>query len=63
MDEIEKIDAAYARFTVARKTSTGYSVKCTKGLWRVDAPSKTKAESEARYYFGQYFMDGEYDEE
>lgn len=56
------IDTAYKKFTSTKKTTTGYSVKCKKGFWRVDAKSKTIAEVQARHYFVQYYMDGEYDE-
>ena len=55
-----KIELMYKNWTIARKTKTGYTIKCKKGLWRVDAPSKRKAESEAMHYFAQYYADGEY---
>ena len=54
------MEEAYKIWTSTRKTKNGYTVKCKKGLWRVDAPSKRKAEQEARHYFAQYFTDGEY---
>ena len=54
-------DEAYKKFVITRKNNNGtYTVKCKKGLWRVDAPSKRKAEQEARHYFSQYLADGEY---
>jgi len=53
-------DEAYKTWTTKRKTKTGYTIKCKKGLWRVDAPSQRKAEQESHHYFAQYFADGEY---
>ena len=55
------IDEAYKKWVSTRKCRDGsYTIKCKKGLWRVDAPSKRKAEAEANHYFAQYFADGEY---
>ena len=53
-------EIAWTKHTSLVKTKTGYSAKCKKGLWRVDAPTKEQAEKEGRYYFSQYFLDGEY---
>ena len=52
--------ADYKKWTVRKKTKHGYMVKCRKGLWRVDAPTKEDAEREAQHYFALYFGDGEY---
>jgi hypothetical protein len=51
---------AYKKWTVSKKTKTGYMIKCKEGLWRVDAPTKELAEREAMHYFWQYYHDGEY---
>ena len=50
----------FRKWTSQRKTKSGFCIKCRKGLWRVDAPSKRKAIREAMNYFAQYFADGEY---
>ena len=42
------------------KTKSGYKIECRLGLWSVEAPTRSKAESEAYHYFGQYSRDGEY---
>ena len=57
MNEMEE---AYKRWTTTKTTKTGCTIKCVKGLWSVDAPSKKRAEKEARHYFAQYYADGEY---
>ena len=53
-------EIAWTKHVSLVKTKTGYSARCKKGLWRVDATTKAQAEKEGRYYFVQYFMDGEY---
>jgi hypothetical protein len=50
----------FRKHTSQRKTKHGFCVKCRKGLWRVDAPTKSKAIAEAMRYFAQYYADGEY---
>ena len=62
MAEVTMCDAeiAWTKHVSLVKTKTGYSARCKKGLWRVDATTKAQAEKEGRYYFVQYFMDGEY---
>jgi hypothetical protein len=52
---------AYKKWVSIRKNKTGYTIKCKKGLWRVDCQNKRRAEVEAKHYFAQYFSDGEYD--
>jgi len=42
------------------KTKNGYEIECKFGLWGVMAPTKKEAEKEAKYYFSQYKLDGEY---
>ena len=58
--EVFNYEKLFCKFTSQRKTKDGFCVKCKKGLWRVDAPSKRKALTEARRYFAQYYADGEY---
>ena len=62
MDEVtmREADEAWTKQVFLIKTKTGYSARCKKGMWRVDAPTKEQAEKEGRHYFAQYFMDGEY---
>lgn len=43
-----------------KKKKDGYAIECKLGLWGVDAPTKKEAENEAKYYFSQYKLDGEY---
>jgi len=44
-----------------KKTKSGYyEIECKLGLWSVMAPTKKEAEHEAKYYFSQYKLDGEY---
>ena len=54
------MDEAYKKWTVRRKSKHGYIVRCKKGLWGVEAPTKEESEREARHYFALYFGDGEY---
>lgn len=43
------------------KTKNGnYHISCKLGLWGVSASTKERAEEEAKYYFSQYKLDGEY---
>ncbi len=37
-----------------------YKIECKFGLWSVQAPTKQEAEQEAKHYFEQYKLDGEY---
>jgi len=39
-----------------------YAVNCKKGLWGVTASTREEVMREARHYFIQYYMDGEYDD-
>lgn len=43
-----------------QKLSNSYEIECKLGLWYVSAPTKKQAEQEAKYYFSQYKLDGEY---
>ena len=42
------------------KLTDTYEIECKLGLWYVSAPTKKEAVQEAKYYFGQYKLDGEY---
>lgn len=53
----------FDRDTITSDESHGYtSIRCRKGLWRVDAPTLRQALAEARRYHAQYLADGEYDD-
>lgn len=54
------MENAFKTWTTTRKTKHGYSIRCKKGFWGVDASTREEAEREAKYYFAQYFADGEY---
>lgn len=54
---------AFNKWTTTRKTKSGYSVTCKKGLWSIHAPSKDDAFREALRYFAQYYSDGEYEDD
>lgn len=57
------VDEAYKKLVSVKKCKDGsYTIKCKKGLWRVDAKSKIKARAEAMNYFIKYFYDGEYED-
>lgn len=56
----QEIDEAYIKHTKHTKKYGRYQIDCKKGLFGVDAPNKEQAEREAKHYFIQYFMDGEY---
>ena len=43
-----------------KKLKSAYEIQCKMGLWGVIAPTKKEAEQEAKYYFSQYKLDGEY---
>jgi len=55
-----EIDEAFKKNITIKDTGYGFEVNCRKGLWGVVAPTKEEALREARHYFVQYFMDGEY---
>jgi len=62
MSEESDYEKLFRKNTVQRKTKGGFCIKCRKGFWRVDAPSKAFALKEAKHYFSQYFSDGEYND-
>jgi hypothetical protein len=39
-----------------------WEARCKKGLWSVTASTKEQCMHEAKHYFIQYYLDGEYDE-
>jgi hypothetical protein len=54
---------AFEKNTKYKVTKDGrHKVDCKKGLFGVSAPTKEQAMKEARHYFMQYFVDGEYNE-
>ena len=54
-------DEAFDKFTTMSIRSGRFAIKCKRGLWAVDAPTKSQAYKEAKHYFAQYYADGEYD--
>lgn len=44
------------------KNDDTYLFSCKKGMWSVCSPDEARARSEAKYYFTQYWLDGEYDD-
>lgn len=50
----------FNRCTTHKETKDGYSIECKLGLWGVHAPTKAQSEEEAKHYFSQYLLDGEY---
>lgn len=42
------------------KSRRGSSIRCCLGLWAVHALDSRTAEYEAKHYWIQYYMDGEY---
>ena len=57
---IDDIDAAFKQNTTMKRGATRTIIKCKKGLFSVSAPSYKQAMKEARHYFRQYYIDGEY---
>ena len=53
--------SSFEENTTHTKTSYGHKIDCKLRLWGVTAPTIEIAEQEARHYFIQYDMDGEYD--
>ncbi len=51
----------FTKNTITKKTSSGFEIKCRKGLYSVIAPTLDQAQMEAKHYFAQYFSDGEYE--
>lgn len=49
-------------YKCVRRSRGGRTVQCRRGLWRVDAQTAEQAEREARHYWAQYYIDGEYNE-
>ena len=54
------LDAEFKKNTKHKVTIYGFEINCKKGLWGVCAPTEKQALNEAKYYFRQYFEDGEY---
>lgn len=53
----------YKRLVKKRVGKDGIiTIRCPKGLWLVMSSGAEKADTEARRYFLQYFMDGEYND-
>lgn len=50
----------FNRCVTRKKLKSVYEIQCNMGLWSVIAPTKKEAEQEAKYYFSQYKLDGEY---
>ena len=51
----------FAKNVTCKTTEIGYQISCRLGLWSVEAKSQDAAFREARHYFAQYELDGEYD--
>lgn len=57
-----KTDVEFERCVIRKWHPDGrYSIRCKKGLWRVDFADVETAEKEAIRYWIQYAEDGEYD--
>jgi len=54
------IDASFKANTTITQNKHGWNIDCNKGLWGVSCKSKKACMTEARHYFVQYFLDGEY---
>lgn len=52
--------SVFEKATKVTEKKGRHTIKCRKGLWAVDAPSKAAAIKEALHYFFQYYNDGEY---
>jgi hypothetical protein len=61
-EEINKIQAAFDKNVTIKKTKHGYSSRCNKGLFGVDAKSLDAVKKESMHYFMQYYRDSEYDQ-
>jgi len=57
------IDDEFAKRTYKKKEGDRFCINCKKGLWGVTASTREEAMREARHYFIQYYMDGEYDDD
>lgn len=51
---------AFCKYTTYYREDGRYFIKCNLGLWLVSANTYEQAYLEARHYFYQYFVDGEY---
>ena len=61
LDEARKLAMSeFNRCVIRKKLKDGYRIDCKMGCWGVTAPTKKEAEHEAKYYFSQYKLDGEY---
>ncbi len=56
LSEFEKFE----KCTKVKVKKGRVTVDCIKGLWGVDAPTIEQAIDEAKHYFLQYMVDGEY---
>lgn len=58
---IMKTPIEFERCIIRRYAGGQHSIRCKKGLWRVDCSDLETAEKEAMRYWIQYAEDGEYD--
>jgi hypothetical protein len=58
-----RAELAFTPNTTIRNLKDGRCrIKCKRGLWAVEGPDEASVMSEARRYFFQYYLDGEYDD-
>jgi len=60
---MSKIDDEFHKYTYKHKEGDRFCINCKKGFWGVSAPTKEEATREAKHYFVQYWMDGEYSDD
>lgn len=52
----------YSRLVIKTKLPNNrVEIECPLGLWSFNGKDNEQTENEAKYYFMQYFSDGEYD--
>ena len=57
-----QIDEAFNKNVKFTDKFCYWEATCKKGLWSITAITKERCMKEAKHYFLQYYMDGEYDD-
>lgn len=60
---MDNLRGYFHKYVIIRKRGDRFEAKCKKGFFSADAPTREQCESEAMYYFSQYWGDGEYIED
>lgn len=63
MNSAADLTAAFNNNTVTKKVNGDTEIRCKKGYWSVTGPDEDEVLRQARWYFYQYWLDGDYKQE